>query len=266
MKSDSVRDYWEQRFARGVSLGTVGWLGLGESFNTWMYRVRASTFRRLMRRFAPHPSRVLDIGSGTGFYLDRWGEIGAKSITASDLTAAATTLLTRRGDVNVVQLDIGDDNIPLHDRFDAISAMDVLFHIVDDERYNRAIQNVASLLNPGGLFVFTDNFLHKSEARTVHQTSRRLSAIMSTLGSAGFTVLERRPAFVLMNTPIDSGSRALQIYWSLLQRVARSNDLAANTAGALLYFPELLLTTALHEGPSTEIAVCKLTHQHTLNE
>ena len=37
--------------------------------------------------------------------------------------------------------------------------MDVLFHIVDDEGYARAIRNLAALLAPGGLLVLTENFL-----------------------------------------------------------------------------------------------------------
>ena len=34
--------------------------------------------------------------------------------------------------------------------FDVVSAMDVLFHIVDDNKYENALRNIYGLLRPGG--------------------------------------------------------------------------------------------------------------------
>ena len=62
-----------------------------------------------------------------------------------------------------------------------ISAMDVLFHIVDDDGYAQAIHNLARMLAPGGLLVFTENLLHGRTDRAEHQTSRSLEAVSSLL-------------------------------------------------------------------------------------
>ena len=43
------RGYWEQRLSEHYTLGGVGYLGLGEGFNDWMYRVRRHVF---LKRFA----------------------------------------------------------------------------------------------------------------------------------------------------------------------------------------------------------------------
>jgi SAM-dependent methyltransferase len=255
--NDRTREYWEERFSHGVSLGTVGWLGLGESFNAWMYRVRKANFIRLVRPFVSADARVLDIGSGTGFYLDLWRELGVKSVTGSDLTTAAREALRRKFDVPIIELDIGASHLSLQERYDAISAMDVLFHIVDDERYSTAFHNIASLLVPGGIFVFTDNLLHHHDLRGAHQVNRTIDVTMDALHDAGFTVLLRRPVFALMNTPVDTQSRFMRRYWSLLRRIARSGDRVAGAAGSLLYVPELLVTRVLREGPSTELVVCR---------
>src|SRR5215212_2275578 len=90
-ESFDARDYWEQRLTRDYSLSGVGYAGLGEPFNSWMYRVRRKVFRREMRRRlrAPGTIDVLDIGSGTGFYVGLWQELGVRSVTGSDLTEKA---------------------------------------------------------------------------------------------------------------------------------------------------------------------------------
>lgn len=257
VKTDPVRDYWESRFNPGVSLSTVGWLGLGESFNRWMYRVRRKTFLRLVRAYVPKGARVLDIGSGTGFYLDRWREADAGAITGSDLTDAAISSLSRRYDVPLVRCDIGESEIPIRGPFDAISAIDVLFHIVDDTRYRQALRNLCALLAPNGILIFTDNCLHREELRSAVQVSRTLSEITDDVQAAGMHIVERRPAFVLMNTPVDSTSKAMHRYWALVCRIASKNAVAGQLTGALLYAPEVLLTSILREGPSTEYVVCR---------
>lgn len=252
-----VQDYWEQRFSNGVSLSTVGWLGLGEAFNSWMYRVRKRIFHKRVRPYVSEKSHVLDIGSGTGFYLDCWRELGVRSIAGSDFTEQVRASLAQRFDVPILRFDVGGNDIPRDRRYDAVSAMDVLFHIVDDDAYARSFVNIASVLVPGGVFIFTENFLHTGPIRAAHQVSRSLDEITEHVRRAGFDIIERVPAFVLMNTPIDSGSPALHRYWSVLQRFARIHPAVANVAGALLYFPELLLTDVVREGPSTELMICR---------
>lgn len=63
------RAYWESRLSERYSLDGVGYLGLGSSFNAWMYRARRAIFLRRARPLvAARPrARVLDVGSGTGF-------------------------------------------------------------------------------------------------------------------------------------------------------------------------------------------------------
>ena len=176
--TDALRDYWEERLRGDYTLGGVGYQGLGEAFNRWGYRARRRVFLRALRARAAPGARVLDVGSGTGFYLDLWRELGAASITGSDLTAvAAERLAVRHPYAEAVRLDIGAESIDLPAAsFDAISAMDVLFHVTDDARFARALVNAARLLRPGGLLVFSDLFVHGAPWRAPHQAIRSLDA------------------------------------------------------------------------------------------
>jgi SAM-dependent methyltransferase len=256
-----ARGYWERRLGANYALDGVGWLGLGPSLNKWMYRVRRHVFLREARRLFPAAGapRVLDVGSGTGFYVDRWHELGVPSVTGCDLTDVAVERLSARFPQDrFVQLDVGGDEQPLASgAFDAISAFDVLFHIVDDERFARALSNLYDLLAPGGVLLFSDNFLRRAAVRSPHQASRTLAGISAAVTAAGFTIERRRPMLVLLNAPVDSSSPVLRAWWKALSIASSHSDTAGDVAGALVYPVELGLVSALRESPSTELMVCR---------
>jgi hypothetical protein len=62
---------------------------------------------------------------------------------------------------------------------------------------------------------------------------------------------------VLMNGPVDSGSRLLKSAWGLLTRVLAGRPAAGAPLGALLAPLELLLVSVRREGPSTEMMACR---------
>ena len=260
------REYWETRLARHYTADGVGYLGLGVPFNKWMYRVRRRVFLDEVRRALPDTSgiEVLDIGSGTGFYVDMWHELGVPRLTGSDLTDVAVENLRRRYPMDqFVQLDIGGRFTLSDQQITAISMMDVLYHIVDDEHYRKAVANIFQALRPGGLFIFTENFVRDNAVRIPHQASRTLSDIEHTLIQTGFEIVRRRPVFFLMNAPIDSKSRLHRRWWSTLRRAVHKRQAIGEIVGAALYPIELALVSRLLEGPSTELMVCRRPHDRS---
>lgn len=261
MADFDASSYWERRLGERYELESVGCTGLGGALNAWMYRVRRHVFLAEMRsRLAHAPApRVLDIGSGTGFYVERWHELGAASVTGSDLTSVAIEQLRRRFPRDTFeQFDIGEPELPLDaGAFDAISAIDVLFHIVDDERFAQAMRNIFAMLAPGGTFVFSDNFVHGEAVRVNHQASRSLAEIESVVRACGFEIVRRRPMFVLLNTPVDSKAWPLRAWWKALTVASSHSDLVGRAVGGLVYPLELALVRRLREGPSTELMVCR---------
>jgi SAM-dependent methyltransferase len=251
--------YWSERLGETFSLAGVGWLGLGESFNRWMYAVRRRVFRRTIRGLLKlDAARVLDVGSGTGFYVKLWRELGVSDITGSDLTAVAVERLRLLFPaLRFEQVDISQKVIQLDGPFDAISAMDVLFHVVDDDAYEQALHNLAMLLTPGGRLIFTENLLHGETQSADHQTSRSLRHVEALLRKAGLELELRRPMFVLMNTPVDSDSGLLQRSWTAVTLLVSQGPRWAYLVGCVLYPLEVALTTIFSEGPSTEIVVCR---------
>ncbi|NOT07055.1 MAG: class I SAM-dependent methyltransferase [Gemmatimonadales bacterium] len=265
------RAYWERRLREHYSLAGVGYLRLGRRFNEWMYRVRGDVFDRVVgalreegsgkREAAEWAGRsVLDVGAGTGFYVDRWQRLGAH-VTGLDLTDVAVAELTRCFPAGqFVRADIGKplDMVPLAPTsFDAVSAFDVLFHIVDDAEYARAFLNIAALLKPGGWFIWSDNFLRHPTERVTHQVSRTLAESTRCVEAAGFEVMDRVPMFVLMNYPADTTSRLTRAAWTAMVAPAALAEPIGWALGALLYPFERGLVRAKRESPSTELMVCR---------
>ncbi len=261
MRDFNPKDYWEKRLKHNFDAVGVGDNGLGTRYNEWLYSVRKTVFINKMKTMDMNlgTATVLDIGPGTGFYIDRWKELDVKSIVGADITQVVVENLSKKyPDVAFFQVDIGDSVAPLEQyEFDLISAFDVLFHIVDDEQFARAVKNIYSLLKPDGLFVFSDNFLHGESLRTSVQVSRSLSEIEALVRDTGFEILARFPMFVLMANPVDSNSQLMRVRWRITAKLCSTSEIFGFLLGAFYYPLELLSLSIVKEGPTTEMMICR---------
>ena len=261
MSSDERRTFWEGRLDEDWSETGVGYRALGRRFNTWMYRVRREVFLREVGALDldwPR-TRVLDVGSGTGFYVQAWRDLGAGSVTGCDLTQAAVDRLrTRFPNVRFHRLDIAEPGELLAEDglFDVASCMDVLFHITDDARYVAALESIASAVRPGGHFVLSENFVHRGVERGPNQANRTLEWITEALDEAGFDVIRRTPMLVLMNAQVDAGP-VWRKAWGGALRAATVTEATGWLAGAALYPLERRLVRTRSESPTTEIMLCR---------
>lgn len=259
------KGYWNARFRAHWGPHAVGALAYGRQYNAWLYRVRKQVFRRIRRSLQMdlRQAWVLDVGCGTGFYIKEWLSLGVAVVEGLDISDEATMRLRRAlPDVAVHTADIGDPAavIPRNARFDVVSAFDVLFHIVDDVRYQTALESISQALRPGGYFLHSDNFLHgPTREFGDYWKSRSLSDVESALTKVGFEIVRRVPMFAIMNAPVDSRLRHAERLWEAAMKPVRRSELAGYAIGALLYPLEIGLLALLREGPSTEIMICRKT-------
>jgi SAM-dependent methyltransferase len=260
VSSFDPRAYWERRLADDWTLRGVGFRRMGKRFNGWAYRRRGERFEALVQEFVPERNelRVLDVGSGTGFYLDAWRRLGVKDVSGLDITAAAVNRLRDKfPDVDIHHGDISDDLGALEaGSFDVVTAMDVLFHIVDLQRFAAALKNIGALLRPGGLFIWSDLFLHGPEIVQEHIAIRSLYRIETMLDDARFDICGRRPMFFYMNEPRDTSNRAMWHAWRGVMRIAATAEPLGGLAGRAGYHIDRWLDERRIESPSTESMVC----------
>ena len=262
MTEFNPRDYWEKRLLASLESDGVGYSGLGKNYNDWLYKVRRHVFFRKTTMIFQYFEnlRVLDVGCGNGFYIERWKDLGVRKVVGIDITEIAVKTLSRKFPSDeFYQLDIGSNEInQINNRkFDAISAFDVLFHIMDDARYEKAIINIYHLLNPDGLFLWSDNFLHDSPYRVTHQACRTLPFIESLLYKTGFEIVGRWPVFYFMNAPLDISCRLHRYFWKLITVLVSRYENWSRIIGCFLYPIELIFINTVKEGPSTEFMICR---------
>lgn len=254
------RTFWERRLSSDWSEAGVGYHALGRAFNSWMYRIREEVFEREVSRLGLdlQAADVLDVGSGTGRYIRCWQWMGARSITGCDLTEAAVQRLRERfPDVRFVRADIGAPDGSLQPAsYDAVSCMDVLFHIIDDTHYRRALHALSHVLRPGGTLILTENFLRREEERGEHQVNRTLDSIIEGLVDAGFRIERRVPMLVAMNAQVDAPF-VWRKMWGGVLRAATVTEVTGWLAGGALYPLERRLVRWLSESPTTELMVCR---------
>lgn len=125
--------------------------------------VENSIIECLAARVLPSPLRVLDVGSGAGHWIDFYLEVfGAEEVVGLEISEPAVRALERRYAsapvVTVVEADVAGPAFELGREFDVVNAIGVLFHIVEDERWERAVAALGRHLTPGGALVVGGQF------------------------------------------------------------------------------------------------------------
>jgi len=59
--------------------------------------------------------------------------------------------------VRIVEGDVSEQGFDLERRFDVVNAVGVLFHVVEDDDWQRALANLGAHLAPGGLLLVAEH-------------------------------------------------------------------------------------------------------------
>lgn len=265
------REYWSDRVTGDGSLANVGHVALGH-YNRHTYPLRLEALSRAVAGLTPAASRVFDGGFGEGVYLDYWLLRGAPEVCGVDFSPRA--VVSARSRHPWFDLRLGDlsarEDLAGFGRFDVVTAIDVLYHIVDDAAWAAALGNLVSLVGQGGVFVASDKFpRHGTWQPMVHVRRRSLGMWRSVLAQHGLEIIRRVPVFVLMDDPITCGShpwlgQLSRVQWKGLTKLIRlaagtprlHRAVAAMVAGMQLPAERLLLRL-LHETPNLELVVAR---------
>jgi len=242
---------------------------LAVAFNRAMYAALLAQTRRLLadHGLAGPPGRVLDVGSGTGIWVDFWLQAGAQEVVGLDLAAASVRRLADRlPPARFLQADIGAEDLPVEGLFDLVSAMSVLLHIVEPDRWRRALRNLATLVRRGGHVVAVEPVVvHRYWGppfdATTNSRARSLGEWRAALHGAGIDLVDLRPATVLLSNVVDTRSRhafaALWRLWGLLAQVIARGERAGRVAGAVLGALDAPLRRVLPHGPSAKLLLLR---------
>lgn len=263
--------YWQKRLGLHFDLWGAGHSAMGIAFNRWAYRVRTDAVSRAIRNHGIelNRARVLDVGFGTGFWLEFFSDRGAEVLCGCDIVPAAVANAERRfPNGRFYCMDLTQP-FSLGETFDIVLAMDVLYHIVDDSGFRTALLNIVSHCAPGGYIALTDAFCGKAMRVAQHTKFRPLSSYRNVFRTVQVEVLDVLPVFFWMNSTVCAAnagamgvvSRAL---WRLLSkwlRVLRPlpaiREATGRIFGAALYPLEAITLRLIEATPSTSLLVAR---------
>lgn len=221
--------YWETRLSRHFDLTGVGYGALGPHYNARMYQARLQALERALtasgRTLAN--AHFLEVGCGIGFYTEYARRHGIADYVGLDITSQSISRLREvYPQFRFYQADISCTSIELDEEFDIVLAADVLFHIVDDDAFRRALHNIASRLKPNGLFIVSDVFPPQTLQTSVHVRSRALEDYVACLRPDGVQPLHIEPIFAILQPPplipgFPGGWRIYSRLWRYWFRLAR---------------------------------------------
>jgi SAM-dependent methyltransferase len=170
------KKYWKNRFSKyGFDMRGVGNCTLSLQENETVYLEAREVFLSFCNREKIDFSCVnaLDVGSGNGFYANIFFENGGQNYLGIDITNKLFPELRKKfPNFEFRKSDITKQR--LTSQFDFIIMIDVTQHIVDDDKFSFAMQNIRSHLADDGVFIVTSRLVDKRMQVAQHVVARTL--------------------------------------------------------------------------------------------
>lgn len=192
--------YWEKRFASDLTISQTGHAGFSARYNGYMYALKRLALERAIRRngVVIKGRSVIDIGCGSGFFLDLYARKGAGHLAGIDITEKSVNAMRERYPAgSFFRMDASGSREPLDRPFDIVNAFDVLYHIIDDAAFSQAVANIG-MWSDAGSWIFITDALDPSRSGAAHVRYRSRDAYLAELGRSGIEVVETAPVFNLM--------------------------------------------------------------------
>jgi 2-polyprenyl-3-methyl-5-hydroxy-6-metoxy-1,4-benzoquinol methylase len=217
------KHYWEHRLNKSFNLKGVGHIGFSESYNSWLYRRKKRCIESCLRDTPLKDKDILDVGCGTGFFVEWYLKRGA-NVVGIDITDVSITNLRQRYRGEFFTQDITASDYRAYREFDIVNMWDVIYHIVESHSFNQALDNVSRSLKQGGLFLFTDWFGAFSDVRIAdHVQARCLGTYQKILAKKGFELIGIYPLYNTLNrTNLKTLDNYLACVYFLLDNLSKT--------------------------------------------
>jgi len=195
--SDSYepKSYWSRRLEADFDLRGTGHAAYSARYNTWLYRQKAVVLRKALAD-VPLGARALDVGSGVGWVIDQLLRRGL-NVEGCDITDIAVERLTERfPSVPFFVLALGQDAIPRDNHiYDAVTMLDVAYHIVDDDVWLAGLRELRRVLKPGGKLIVTDRLGDQPQRVAAHVHFRSRGDWENACATLGLRLIQVSPLF-----------------------------------------------------------------------
>ena len=191
--------YWNARLLRHGGLRGTGHISFGESYNRWLYRAKQRALARVMADRRVADREVLDVGCGSGYFVDWYASRGAR-LTGIDISVHSVQQLQQRGVGTFHVMDVSATDARPLGSFDVVNVWDVLYHIVDDDAFERALRFIAAHVRDAGLLLISDRLGAAADMRIAeHVRMRCLSTYQCVLSTLGLRLVAQQFVYRWLN-------------------------------------------------------------------
>ena len=150
--------YWQSRVGSDADLAVVGHRSMGPAYNAEIYARRIEALEDMLDRNRVarlDELELLDVGCGSGFYTEYWRASGVTNYTGIDISRATIERLAL--EYPGYRFEIADITAsPEVGTFDIVTVFDVLYHVVEAQRFDAALATIAATVKTGGLLIVMD--------------------------------------------------------------------------------------------------------------
>ena len=186
-----AENYWKDRLNKYAdSLLGPGDEGLSETDNKKIYAIKTKRFVELLGKYkiSLNGAKVLEIGCGNGSFTEVISTQGASNATCVDITDILFPDLSKKYSNYIFKkLDISRE--ALNDKYDVIIMIDVVQHIVADDKFLFAMKNIQNALNKNGFLIIAP-INYKETKSMFHVHFRTADAFEKALSDISFFNLE----------------------------------------------------------------------------
>ena len=162
---------------------------------------------------------MLEIGVGTGYWLDFWQEHGW-TVDGCDLVPAVVEALQQEhpagrfwpADVSSPNGVLAQSDGLAEAGYELVTATSVLLHVTADDAFDRALANAAGAVKPGGYLLLVEPALTINKKQPRYDPSRSsrarlLRSYQKPLRKLGLRLVAVAPTTVLAANPLEASSK-----------------------------------------------------------
>jgi phospholipid N-methyltransferase len=255
-------EYWDVRY-ENFDITSSGHKDLPLTYNAWLYKMKMKKISAAACSDIDDFTKikVMEMGCGTGVYVDLWKKHGVCDLKGLDIANNAVEELKKKfPEFTFHKEDLSDKTlVDRHgkEKYALVTAIGVLVHIVDDKLFSDAVQNISDFVSKDGIVLVSDYVVRgdTAEERT-HMKLRVADQFHREFEEAGLELVRQVPFHFFMIAPFDTpsflaGLMLPRIYTILNKMIHRF----PRHTGGFLYIVDLLATRLPGQGPSEKLFV-----------
>ena len=178
------KDYWLKRHKKEKDqISSVGLIKNSDKANYYIYRILKERYELTLDLLELGENKAaLDAGCGIGIFSEFLSNYGLK-VTAADISQDGLDKIESE-DISKICSSIADIKVE-GTKFDIVHSFDVLYHILDDQEWERSLKNMCDL-SKKYIILHERFFKTKPIITSAHLNARTHSETLKVLNENGF--------------------------------------------------------------------------------